>query len=142
MRKEEVPQDGDRSTYGGGSKLLYAVDESGDVVGVKSAGWNVESEATRTALALIVRQCDDAWRRAKAGETAPLQYFMTYRRMDIALLSQTSGIFQWRIRRHFKPARFQKLGNRTLSRYAEALGLSIETLKILPEQPLHEPSTS
>ena len=138
MKKEEVPQDRDNSTYGGASKLLYAVDENGNVVGVKSSGWSVESEATQTALQLIAQQCDTAWRRASAGETAPLEYYMAYRRMDLALLSQTSGFFQWRIRRHFQPQRFQTLNNRILARYAEALGLSIDTLKRLPERPLHE----
>lgn len=138
MKKEEVPQDGDNSTYGGGRKLLYAVDDSGEVIGVQSAGWEVESEATYSALRLLREQCDDAWQRAKAGQTAPLEYYMYYRRMDLTVLSQTSGFFQWRIRRHFNPRRFEKLGNSALRRYAEALELSIDTLQSLPEQPLHE----
>lgn len=139
MKKEEVPQDGDNSTYGGEKKLLYAVDDQGDVIGVKSAGWEVESEATQSALQQIALQCDDSWQRVTAGKTAPLEYYMAYRRMDVALLSQTSGIFQWRIRRHFNPARFSRLNHKILNRYAEALGLTIETLQSIPEQPLHEP---
>ncbi len=55
MKKNDVPQDKEGSTYGGVRKLIYAVDDSGDVVGVKSAGWNVEAQATRSALQLIER---------------------------------------------------------------------------------------
>lgn len=139
MKTDDVPQDGEKSTYGGGHKLIYAVDQQGDVVGVQSAGWDVESEATRSALQLIRQQCDDAWQRARQGLTAPLEYYMYYRRMDVHLLAQTSGFFQWRIRRHFHPNRFRKLNHTILSRYADALELDIETLRTLPEQPLHEP---
>ncbi len=62
---------------------------------------------------------------------------MYYRRMDLPLLAQTSGFFQWRIRRHFKPGNFQKLENKIVDRYAEALGLDIDTLTHTPEQPPH-----
>lgn len=138
MKTDDVPQDGEKSTYGGGRKLVYAVDQQGDVIGVQSAGWDVESEATRSALQLIQEQCDDAWRRARQGQTAPLEYYMCYRRMDVHLLAQTSGFFQWRVRRHFNPNRFRKLNRSILGRYAEALELDIDTLQQLPEQPLHE----
>ncbi|WP_317930864.1 hypothetical protein [Halioxenophilus sp. WMMB6] len=141
MKREDVPQDGATSTYGGERKLLYAVDANGDVVGVPSAGWEVESEATQSALDLIAEQCDAAWARAQQGTTSPLEYYMYYRRMDVALLAQTSGVWQWRIRRHFNPQRFQKLGRKLLARYEEALGLTIAELQTLPEQPLHESST-
>lgn len=142
MKTDEVPQDGEKSTYGGGRKLLYAVDQQGDLVGVQSAGWDVESEATQSALQLIKQQCDDAWRRASAGETSPLEYYMYYRRMDLLLLAQTSGFFRWRIRRHFNPRRYRQLSPRILSRYAEALELSVDTLQSLPEHPPHESGVS
>jgi hypothetical protein len=52
--------------------------------------------------------------------------------MDVALLSQVSGIWQWRIRRHFNPQRFAQLSPRLLARYAEALGLTPEQLQTRP----------
>jgi hypothetical protein len=58
---------------------------------------------------------------------------MYAKRMDIALLSQTTGIWQWRIRRHFRPTIFAQLSDKTLSRYAEALGLTLAQLKTLPQ---------
>jgi len=138
MREAEVPQDSENSCYGGERKLIYAMDDLGDFVGVKSTGWTVEAEATHRALELIHRQCEDSWSRAQRGETSALEYYMCYRRMDLALLSQTTGLFKWRIRRHFKPPIYARLKDTLLARYAQALEFEIDTLKQLPEQPLHE----
>lgn len=138
MKTDEVPQDSENSTYGGARKLIYASDEQGNFVGIKSSGWTVEAEATRSALTAIEQHCEDAWQRASNGKTAALEYYMYCRRMDLALLAQTTGLFQWRIRRHFKPKKFQTLSAKLLNRYAEALGLEAESLQHLPEHPLHQ----
>lgn len=138
MKTDEVPQDSENSTYGGARKLIYAVDDNGGVVGVKSSGWDVEAQATQSALTLIQQQCEQAWQRGIKGETSALEYYMYYRRMDVALLAQISGFFQWRIRRHFRPEIFKKLNNKHHGRYAEALGLDISVLNHLPAEPLHD----
>ena len=138
MKDHEVPQDSENSHYGGARKLIYAVDGQGDFVCVKSSGWSAEADATDMALALIQQQCEGSWQRAQRGETAALEYYMSYRRMDVPLLAQTTGLFQWRIRRHFKPTIYRSLSNRLMKRYAQALELDIQTLQHLPEQPLHD----
>jgi hypothetical protein len=134
MDEDEVPQDAS-PTYGGQRKLLYAVDRAGSYVGVRSSGWNVESEATGAALEEIERARQDAWARARDGRTSPLEYYMHLRRMDLALLSQTTGFSRWRIRRHFRPDVHARLSPRVLARYAEALGIDADTLKRLVERP-------
>jgi len=134
MDKTQVPQDNSH-TYGGHKKLLYATDEQGEYVGVASSGWEAETIATDSALDCLQQQKIEAWQRAQRSETSALEYYMVYRRMDVALLSQTSGIFQWRIRRHFNPAIYTRLSDKLLSRYSEALGLDISVLKNLVEQP-------
>ena len=58
---------------------------------------------------------------------------MYSQRMDIALLAQSTGLFKWQVRRHMRPGVFRRLNERTLNRYAEALGIDIETLKGLPD---------
>jgi len=131
MDRDEAPQDGD-STHAGVRKLLYAVDANGQYTSVRSAGWDVEASATRTALEEIARLRDEAWQRARAGRTAPLEVHMHDCRMDLPLLAGAAGIARWRVRRHFHPKRFARLPRRLLERYAEALGLDIETLKQLP----------
>jgi len=132
MKKSEVPQD-EASTYAGQHKLLYAVDERGQYSGVPSSGWEVESAATREAIAAIEQDRRAAWERGKRGESSPLEYHMYSRRMDLALLSQSTGLFQWRIRRHFRPAVFSRLSDSLLARYCEALDLDKQQLQTLPE---------
>lgn len=134
MDKTEVPQD-NSPTYGGHRKLLYATDAQGEYVEVRSTGWEAERLATESALDLLAAQQADTWQRAQRGETAPLEYYMVYRRMDIALLSQATGLFQWRIRRHFRPAVYACLPQHLLARYSEALGLPETVLKTLVESP-------
>ena len=64
-----------------------------------------------------------------AGQTSALEYHMYRVRMDVPLLAQASGIWQWRIRRHFRPAVFARLSPALLATYADAMGLSVEQLK-------------
>ncbi|MBK8287323.1 MAG: hypothetical protein IPK95_00655 [Cellvibrionales bacterium] len=134
MELDAVPQDNSH-TYGGHRKLVYATDACGEYVGVQSTGWEAETIATDSALDLLQQQQAEIWQRAQRGETSALEYYMVYRRMDVALLSQTSGIFQWRIRRHFKPSVYSRLPDRLLQRYSEALGLDVATLRLLVERP-------
>ena len=68
----------------------------------------------------------------EAGRTSPLEFHMYDRRMDLALLGQTTGLWRWRIRRHFRPEIFARLKPALLARYADALGLSVDTLRRLP----------
>lgn len=60
---------------------------------------------------------------------------MYQRRMDLATLAQSAGIARWRIRRHFQPQRFAQLPTRLLARYCDALGMTLDELRRLPEQP-------
>ena len=57
---------------------------------------------------------------------------MWTQRMDLALLAQVTGIWQWRIRRHFRPRIFARLTPEVRQCYAQALGLSVEQLQQLP----------
>jgi hypothetical protein len=134
MNEGDVPQDG-IPTYGGRRKLFYAVAKDGAYVGVRSSGWEAEAFATRSALDEIERQKADAWRRARAGQTSPLEYYMYCRRMDLSLLAKTTGFSRWRVRRHFKPAVHARLADRVLARYGEALGIDAATLRVLVELP-------
>ena len=134
MDKQSVPQDAS-PTYGGLRKLLYAVDENGNYTGVPSSGWEAESFSTELAVSEINRQRDHAWARARAGQTSPLEYHMYRNRMDFDTLVMVSGMWRWRVRRHFKPHVYAKLSDKVLTRYAEAMGVSVERLKSLPDSP-------
>ena len=131
METNSVPQD-PSPTYEGQRKLLYAVDAQGDYTGVQSAGWEPETFATLTAVAELDRLRDDAWSRASTGETSALEFHMFDRRMELDTLAATTGIWKWRIRRHFDVKRFARLSPSLLRRYAEAMGISVERLRMVP----------
>ena len=128
MLESEVPQEGN-ATLGGHRKALYARGADGKLQIVRSAGWEVEEIVTRQAVEDLDRLAEDARQRVAAGLTSPLEYHMHKARMDVPLLAQTTGLWQWRIRRHFRPAIFARLSTTLLQRYAEAMGLSIDQLK-------------
>jgi hypothetical protein len=132
MDKESVPQD-NSPTYAGLRKLLYAVDAQGKYTGVPSTGWEVESFATQTAVSELDRLRQDAWQRARDGKTSALEFHMFRNRMEPDTLSATTGIWRWRIRRHFNPARFSRLSDKLLTRYAEAMGIAVAELRVVPE---------
>ena len=131
MDVNDVPQEGNR-TLGMHRKAVYAKDAAGKMVIVPSRGSEVDETVTMQAVERMNALAEDAKTRAQAGKTAPLEYWMYARRMDVALLSQISGIWQWRIRRHLQPQRFARLSPRLLANYAEALGLSTTQIQALP----------
>ncbi len=131
MDVDAVPQEGNR-TLGGHRKALYARDADGRMVIVASRGGEIDETVTVQAIERMNHLAEEAMARAHVGATAPLEYWMRAQRMDVALLSQVTGIWQWRIRRHFRPTIFACLSPLLLGRYAEAMGLSVEQLNKLP----------
>ena len=131
MDIDQVPQEGNR-TMGGHKRAMYARDKDGRIVIVASRGSEVDETVTLQALELIGEQTEAARQRVAAGLTSPLEYWMYAQRLDLSQLSQVSGFWQWRIRRHFQPQRFSKLSNDILQRYADVMGISVEQLKTLP----------
>ena len=128
MLDSEVPQEGN-STLGGHRKAMYARGTDGKLHIVQSAGWEVEEIVTKQAVEDLLRLTEEARQRVLAGQTSPLEYHMYRVRMDVPLLSQASGIWQWRIRRHFRPAVFAGLSVSLLATYADAMGMTVEQLK-------------
>lgn len=131
MDMNNVPQEGNK-TLGGHKKAVYAKDVGGHIVAVASKGWEVEEIVTSQAVEEMQALTEAARQHVLNGSSAPLEYWMCARRMDLLLLAQTTGIWRWRIRRHFRPEIFARLSPGVLARYAEALGLTIQQLKHLP----------
>lgn len=127
MRERDVPQEGN-ATLAGNRKAVYAVADDGRVRLVASRGWEVEEIVTRQAIDDLARLARAARESCRAGLTSPLEFHMYNARMDVALLSQTTGVWRWRIRRHFRPRVFARLPAALRQRYADALGLSLEAL--------------
>lgn len=132
MRSDEVPQD-NSSTYGGHKKVLYAQSASGEYVSVQSSGWDVEAAATGDAVAEYAELAEQARLQVLAGEKSPLFFHMYRCRMDLPLLSQVSGVWRWRIKRHFEPRHFMRLSDLQLQRYADIFDMPLADLKTIPE---------
>ena len=134
MKADDVPQYEARSLNGVG-KALYALNDNGEYALVRSAGWEAEEIVLDQAIDECERQARDAFARAKRGESSPLEYHMYRLRMDVLVLSQSVGMFQWRVKRHLKGGAFAKLSAKTRDRYAHAMGLTLAELDTLPEHP-------
>ena len=132
MDQSKVPQH-NISTYANNKKAIYAVNENGDYTIVASSGWDIEEDATKQALHEYERLAGLARNKVEAGKASPLYFYMYNCRMDLQILAQTTGLFRWRIRRHFKPKIFARLSAGMLKRYADALGIEVETLCDLPQ---------
>jgi hypothetical protein len=127
MREREVPQEGN-STLAGHRKAVYAAGEDGRLRLVPSRGWEVEEIVTRQAVDDLARRSGEARARALSGESSPLEYHMYRARMDLELLAQTTDLWRWRVRRHFRPRVFARLPLALKVRYADALGIPVEAL--------------
>jgi hypothetical protein len=127
MLDSEVPQEGN-STLGGHRKAMYARGEDGKLHIVQSAGWEVEEIVTGKPSTTSI-----AWPKmpASACHRPDLAARIPHapRAHGRPLLSQATGLWQWRIRRHFRPDIFQGLSDGLLQRYADAMGMSVEQLK-------------
>jgi hypothetical protein len=128
MRERDVPQEGN-ATLEGKRKAVYAVGDDGRLHIVESRGWEVEETVTRQALEDLERRAQEARKRFLAGRSSPLEYHMYRARMDVALLSQATGLWRWRVRRHFRPEVFARLAQPLRQRYADALGIEPAALE-------------
>jgi hypothetical protein len=133
MDERAVPQD-DAKAYMGMKKALYARDAGGRLTVVRSSGWEAEEIVLDQAIAEFEREAAQALERARSGQSAPLEYHMFRRRMDVVLLAQSTGFFRWSVRRHLRPAVFAALPRAKKERYADALGMSVAELEALPER--------
>jgi hypothetical protein len=128
-----VPQD-NSSTYANNKKAIYAKDKDGSVKVVGSSGWEVEEIATKQVLEDLEDSALKAYCEVKKGLKSPLYYYMYAIRMDLQILADSTGFFQWTIKKDFKPEIFAKIKDKRLSVYAEVLGKTNEELKVLEKR--------
>jgi len=123
-----MPQEGNR-TLAGHRKAVYAAADDGRLRLVPTRGSEVEEIVTRQAVEDLEQRAAEARARALSGESSPLEYHMYRARMDVTLLSQATGLWRWRVRRHFRPEIFARLSLALRRRYAEAFGIAVEILE-------------
>ena len=128
MKKEDVPQD--KGSLGKITKeICYATDASGKYVTELSEGWSVKNKALDTTWESIQTRMAAARKKVEDKQASPLLFFMEHGLMDIKILSGYTGFYRWQIKKHLKPAVFEKLSEKKLKRYAAVFNISIEELK-------------
>jgi hypothetical protein len=135
VKAEQVPQE--ESMLEDKRRACYALDANGQYVIVPSKGWEVEKIVNAQANAEVMASIKKAQRDVLEGRASPLAYHMATRQMDVALLAANAGIWSLRVRRHLKPAIFNQLPQCLLQRYADALNLNVQQLRVVP--PLSTP---
>jgi|SRR5690606_16739845 len=130
MKINEVPQDSE--SFKGKSdlhKLVYATREDGRYTSVNSEGWEVENLATKQAWEAVQEQLEEISREVKTGILSPIAYYMHKSLMDLGVLAKYMGKWKWQIKRHFKPAVFKKLSQKTLEQYSRVFNITLEELQ-------------
>ena len=135
MRVKDVPQD--ESILEGHQRACYAVDEQGRYTIVPSKGWDVEKIVNGQAVAELREELEHTRLRVLAGKASALEFHMQRCQMTPAMLAANTGLWAWRVRRHLKPAAFAKLNQSLLARYADALRMSADHLKLIPTEPVN-----
>jgi hypothetical protein len=129
MKKEEVPQDKGNLSNKNMKELVYATDEKGNYTTALSTGWEPKTIALSNSIDEISERIAAAKVQVENKEVSPIVYFMEYSRMDVAILSSYVGMWEWRVKRHFKPKVFAKLSDKILQKYAETFNVSIDELR-------------
>jgi hypothetical protein len=129
MKKDEVPQDKGNLSNKNMKELVYATDEKGNYTTALSTGWEPKTIALSNSIDEISERIALAKTQVENNEASPIVYFMEYSRMDVAILSSYVGMWQWRVKRHFKPKVFAKLSDKILQKYADTFNISIAELR-------------
>ncbi len=129
MKKNEVPQDDANMLDGKFREPCYAVDESGRYTIVKSVGWDPKNIVMQQAWDHIQKRVQEVKKKVMQGKLSPLAYHMERHQMDVRLLASYMGFSRWKVKRHLKPGRFNKLDQEVMERYAKVLNVTIDELK-------------
>ena len=129
MKESEVPQDKSNLESASFRELCYAVDENGEYTTANSSGWDPKTIALNNAIEDIKERIEKAKKLVFNNQTSPIEYYMEVHKMDVPILASYMGLWQWRVKRHFKPSVFNKLSQKILSKYAEIFSISIEQLQ-------------
>ena len=129
MKRSEVPQDKSNLESVNLRELCYAVDDNGEYITEHTTGWDPKTIALNNTLDEIKERIQDARQRVINNISSPIDYYMELHKMDVSVLASYVEIWQWRVKRHFKPSVFKKLNSKVLQKYADVFEISIDELK-------------
>ncbi len=128
MKKKELPQD-DSPLENFTREVCYVKNEDGKYEKGLSSGWEVKTVALENAWEEIERRTEEAKQKVLNGEASPVLYYLELKLMDLPVLVGYTGFRRWQIKRHMKPAVFNKLSDKKLQRYADVFEVTLEDFK-------------
>lgn len=129
MKKQDLPQDESNLKSANMTEVLYVTDENDNYTTANSTGWDAKKAALDESMELIHERIDEAKQNVANNIVSPIVYFMELNKMDLGVLSSYVGMWQWRVKRHFKPKVFKTLSETALKKYADTFGISVNELK-------------
>lgn len=129
MKKQDLPQDESNLKSANMTEVLYVTDENDNYTTANSTGWDAKKAALDESMELIYERIEEAKQNVANNIVSPIVYFMEYNKMDLGVLASYVGMWQWRVKRHFKPKVFKTLNETALKKYADAFGISVNELK-------------
>ena len=112
-------------------KAYYKHNDNGQYVLETNAPW-----AEKVSVALIISgnraNLEEIRKAVIAGQKSPICYYMEMRQLTPGMLAKAAGISVFRVKRHFRPEIFAKLKPSVLNRYTNALRVTLEELKTVP----------
>jgi len=115
--------------YGKSRELFYSYDEDGKFT--RNVGFHGESDRIilQQVWDTFAERIEDARHKVKTGKASPILFYMEKILADPMNLSKMAGISLLRVKWHLRPGPFKRLSEKTLKKYADAFGISIEQLK-------------
>ncbi|WP_250255775.1 hypothetical protein [Chryseobacterium sp. Marseille-Q3244] len=129
MKKQNLPQDESNLKSANMTEVLYVTDENDNYTTANSTGWDAKKAALDESMELIYERIEEAKQNVANNTVSPIVYFMEFNKMDLGVLASYVGMWQWRVKRHFKPNVFKTLSKTALKKYADAFGISVNELK-------------
>jgi hypothetical protein len=112
-------------------KAYYKHNDKGQYVLETDAPW-----AEKVSCSLIISgnraNLEEIRKAVIAGQKSPIYYYMEMRQLTPGMLANAAGISVFRVKRHFRPEIFAKLKPSVLNRYTNALRVTLEELKTVP----------
>jgi hypothetical protein len=128
MQQDEVPQDEKNLNEGKLAKLYYATDANGHYTKVNSIGWEPETVAMEQAWDVVHAEVEAAHKKVIEGKASPVLYYLKKNIMNVPMVAGYMGTLSVIVRLHMLPFFFNKLGRKTLEKYAYTFRITVEEL--------------
>ncbi len=126
MKTKDVPQDNANLMEGKFQEPVYSLDEDGNYTTVRSVGWDPKNAVMLHAWEEVNERIEEVRQKVLDGQLSPLAFYMEKNIMDTSLVGKYMGFWSFKVKRHLKPKRFNKLSRQTLEKYADVFNLSVE----------------